>query len=557
MSYPRLTPFIGMKEDLEKRLPLYLNDFTNFFNMKVSASILYMFFTSIGPAITFANLLQEKTGGEVGVLEVMFSTAICGVCISLFAGQPLVIVGVTGPVSILTIAIFDMADRWNLNFLPFYAWSQIWAAIMLILQAILNHCDMVPWVSRFSCEIFGVLIALIYIYSGIAAMYDAFDGGNETGIFQLLISLGMLWTSMQLSDAKSWVITSSSVRDVIADYGASVSLLFWTAVIYFPGAKNVDVGTLEVPDRFDTTTGRAWFVDLSDIPAWGIFAALLPGFIIAVLFFFDHNVSSLMCQDPAHKLKKPAAFHWDYFIVGICLFVTGLLGIPPTNGLIPQAPLHAKSLLIREQVEDTSEGKPAGSTKLIVVGCYEQRISNLFTSILIGLMCFNPFLKIVRLIPTAALSGLFLFMGVSSFAGNQFVERLMLLVTEPALRVSQHMFLEGVEITEMMKFTLLQLGICLTIFVITFTQAAMVFPVLIGVLVPFRLVSIPQYFSAAAVMYMDLITNTDHSEGSEEQYATVDGDTNQPRDMVIEFAEREQQSSDDVELVDSSENKNG
>lgn len=512
MSYPRATPFLGMKEDLEKRIPLYLDDFTNFFNLKVSASILYMFFTSIGPAITFANLLQDKTDGKVGVLEVMFSTAICGVCISLFAGQPLVIVGVTGPVSILTIAIFDMADRWNLNFLPFYAWSQIWAAIMLILQAILNHCDMVPWVSRFSCEIFGVLIALIYIYSGIAAIVDAFDGGNETGIFQLLIALGMLWTSIQLSDAKGWVVATSSVRDVMADYGASVSLILWTAVIYFPGANNVDVGTLEVPSRFDTTTGRAWFVDLSDIPVWGVFAAILPGFIIAVLFFFDHNVSSLMCQDPEHKLKKPPAFHWDYFIVGVCLFVTGILGIPPTNGLIPQAPLHTKSLLIRERVEDTAEGKPPGSVKLEVVGCYEQRVSNLSTSVLIGLMCFNPFLKVVRLIPTAALSGLFLFMGVSSFAGNQFAERLFLLVTEPPLRKSEYSFLDNVDFAEMRKFTLMQLAICLVIFVITFTPAAMVFPVLIGILVPFRLVMLPKYFSPDAVLHMDPVEHINHEQ---------------------------------------------
>jgi hypothetical protein len=42
MSFPRPTPFLGMKEDLEKRLPLYASDFTDFMNVKVSASILYM-----------------------------------------------------------------------------------------------------------------------------------------------------------------------------------------------------------------------------------------------------------------------------------------------------------------------------------------------------------------------------------------------------------------------------------------------------------------------------------------------------------------------------------
>lgn len=517
---------MGIKEDLEKRIPLYFSDFSDFFNLKVSASVLYMFFTSIGPAITFANLLQNETDKEVGVLEVMFSTAICGCIVSLFAGQALVIVGVTGPVSILTIAIYSIADAWDIKFLPFYAWSQIWAAIMLVVQAILNHCDMVPWVSRFSCEIFGVLIASIYIYSGIAAIVSAFNGGssNDIGIFSLLISMGMLWTSIQLSDAKKWVITTSAIRDVIADYGASVSLIFWTVVIYFPGAKDVGVEILDVPRQFGTTSGRDWFVDLGDLPAWAIFAAILPGFIIAVLFFFDHNVSSLLCQDPEFKLKKPSAFHWDYFVVGICLLVTGILGIPPTNGLIPQAPLHTQSLLIREVVEETDNTNSTGTraVKLKVVGAYEQRISNLSTSVLIGLMCFNPFLKAIRLIPTSALSGLFLFMGISSFAGNQFAERLYLLITEPALRSSEHAFLDTVDFTELTKFTLMQLVICMTIFAITFTPAAMVFPVLIGVLVPFRLVTIPKFFSAECVNALDPVTHTAEVEPEKKE----EGDDN-------------------------------
>ena len=39
-----------------------------------------------------------------------------------------------------------------------------------------------------------------------------------------------------------------------------------------------------------------------------------------------------------------SAYHLDFFVLGICIVVTGVLGIPPCNGLIPQAPLHTKSL---------------------------------------------------------------------------------------------------------------------------------------------------------------------------------------------------------------------
>ncbi|RYH23694.1 hypothetical protein EON65_17610 [archaeon] len=48
------------------------------------------------------------------------------------------------------------------------------------------------------------------------------------------------------------------------------------------------------------------------------------GIIITVLFFFDHNVSSLISQTNDMRLKKGAAFHWDFFVLGLgkdCLLV--------------------------------------------------------------------------------------------------------------------------------------------------------------------------------------------------------------------------------------------
>ena len=265
-------------------------------------------------------------------------------------------------------------------------------------------------------------------------------------------------------------------------------------------------------------------MDLSDIPVWGVFSAILPGFIICVLFFFDHNVSSLMAQDPEFNLRKPSAFHWDYLVVGICLLVTGILGIPPTNGLIPQAPLHTKSLIKWEVITDSPEdggdvtegdsnnnnntntnsnnNGPPPAEKFRIVGIHEQRVSNLATSFLIGLMCFRPFLSLIALVPPAALSGLFLFMGVSSFAGNQLAERLCIMVTEPRLRHSSHGFMD-INYKELQQFSVLQFCCSLAIFGITFTPAQVVFPVLIGILVPFRLVYLPKYFSQESLECLD------------------------------------------------------
>jgi hypothetical protein len=59
--------------------------------LQVLASVLFMFFTSIGPAATFSALLQSKTDDTIGFVEVMVSTAVTGALWAFFAGQPLVI----------------------------------------------------------------------------------------------------------------------------------------------------------------------------------------------------------------------------------------------------------------------------------------------------------------------------------------------------------------------------------------------------------------------------------------------------------------------------------
>ena len=46
-----------------------------------------------------------------------------------------------------------------------------------------------------------------------------------------------------------------------------------------------------------------------------------------VLFVFDHNVSSIMAQSKEFKLQKGSAYHLDFFVLGICIVVTGVLGI--------------------------------------------------------------------------------------------------------------------------------------------------------------------------------------------------------------------------------------
>ena len=51
------------------------------------------------------------------------------------------------------------------------------------------------------------------------------------------------------------------------------------------------------------------------VPGRFIAAALVPALIISTLFYFDHNVSSQLAQQPEFNLRKPSAYHWDLLLL--------------------------------------------------------------------------------------------------------------------------------------------------------------------------------------------------------------------------------------------------
>jgi hypothetical protein len=591
----------GVREDYNSRIGWYVSDWADALTPKVLASTLFIFFTSLAPAITFSLLLTNVTNDQIGAIEVLLSMCITGVLFALFSGQPLVIVGVTGPVSILTINIYTLSKQWGVNFLPFYAWSQIWAAFIMILLALFNACDTLKYFTRFSCEIFGVLIALLYLYTGIEGIAKCLgnqDSDLGVSLLQFVISMGTFWLAQTLSSARQWSCLNNPLRELVADYGATVSILLWSVVPTLAHSRLSEddhIPTLYVPLTFATTSGRSWLVDMTDLPVWAAFAALFPGIIIAVLFFFDHNVSSILTQDAEFKLRKGQAFHFDILIVGFTLVLTGVLGLPPTNGLIPQAPLHAKSLRVLRpvnseksssrsdkegRVEENSgivragecgaadasadlhssgdagtsdtqtngahavdegfassmdrtdintTGKPPPPSENAVAPMvmyevshtHEQRVSNFLQSALCGIVCLKPFSYALRSIPTAVLYGLFLFLAVSSFEGNEFAYRMYMLCMEPRLRLQcTHRYrCASARFDALRRFTALQMVLCGVIFGITFTPAGVVFPVLIAALIAVREFLLPRWFDQDQLVLLDspILPAAEMKEASERE----------------------------------------
>jgi hypothetical protein len=104
-----LRPFRLLKQDILNLRRRYISDWA-FFNQQILASAIFVFFTNLLPGITFASDLFVLTGANWGTIEVVLSTGLCGIIFSLTSIQPLTILGVTGPFSVLGETIYSLTQ---------------------------------------------------------------------------------------------------------------------------------------------------------------------------------------------------------------------------------------------------------------------------------------------------------------------------------------------------------------------------------------------------------------------------------------------------------------
>ncbi|KAG5420095.1 hypothetical protein I9W82_001975 [Candida metapsilosis] len=412
----------GIYNDLKTRLPYYKSDFKDAWNYRVIPATLSIFFSNLLPAIAFAQDMFDKTENAYGVNEVLMASAIAGVVFGLFSGQPLCIVGVTGPISIFSYTVYQLMTPRGTPYFPFMCWIYLWSMVFHIIIAVGNYISFMQIISLYSCDIFGFFINMVYIQKGIQILSNQFKEVDlASGYASIMVALCMLICGVgsailgnYLHYFKPWV------RKVFVDYGVVASVIFFTGFIHFGGRlDDTTFARLPITRTFQPTESgdrrpHGWFIHFwpgENIDVGDVFLAIPFAILLTFLFYFDHNVSSLMCQSKEYPLTKPAAFHWDFLLLGLTTGLAGLIGIPPPNGLIPQAPLHTDSLVVHDKY-----GK-----KLSVV---EQRVTNTLQGAMTFVMMTRPFLILLGLVPQAVLSGLFFIMAVTGLHGNIVTNRI-------------------------------------------------------------------------------------------------------------------------------------
>lgn len=474
----------GLIGDIKRRLPRYASDFQDGLHPKTVASTLFLFFACLAPAVTFGGIMSGLTGNEIGAVEMIAASAICGVIYALLSGQPLIILGGTGPLLVFTGILYGLCDQDHLDipFLPTYAWVGMWTALLTIILAITDASCLMRFFTRFTDEIFAALISVIFIYKAIESLVHIFQDldkhqHHDTALLSLLLALGTFYVAITLAGLRRSRYMLPWTREFLADFGPTIALAAMALVAYWLHEVNLD--NLPAPDKLGTTSGRDWLVDPFAAPMWVRFAAIVPAMLAAILIFLDQNITARLVNAPDHRLQKGNAYHLDLIVVGALIGFCSLFGLPWLVAATVRSLNHVRSLATTEETIRT-----AGARHDRILHVRENRVTGLAIHLMIGAsLLLLPWLK---MIPMAVLYGLFLFMGVVSMRGNQFFERMSLWAMEPSLYPATH-YIRRVPNWAVHSFTAIQLGCLVVLWLVKENESiGILFPLFIGLLVPLR-----------------------------------------------------------------------
>jgi boron transporter len=136
----------------------------------------------------------------------------------------------------------------------------------------------------------------------------------------------------------------------------------------------------------------------------------------------------------------------------------------------------------------------------------EQRVSNLAQGMLFLVTMSGPLLVVLHLIPQGVLAGLFFVMGVQALVGNGITQKLLFLArdktltdaSDPLARIDRRIAIWAFVACELIGFG--------ATFAISQTIAAIGFPIIILLLIPFRTWIMPKWFRDDELRALDAPT---------------------------------------------------
>ncbi|XP_059090863.1 electroneutral sodium bicarbonate exchanger 1-like isoform X1 [Tigriopus californicus] len=532
------TLFKGLCNDVRRKIPFYLSDFRDGFNAKTAASVVFMFFAVLAPSIILGGILGESTNNRIGVIETLLGNAIVGIVYGLFSGQPLSILGLTGPVLIYEKILFTMTVSLEWEYLNFRLCVGIWIAIFLFSAVACNLSSFVTYISRFTEETFAALIGVLFIWGAIKKLLSinnsypldapkcACSPRNGTSVHfdcNFLYNDGMveqvtlpeacedptnvylmsviLFTAtfliiIALKRFRSSGFGPTWIRGYLSDFAVIIALI---AMTWFDFGMGVDTPKLKVPASVEPTwTGRSWIISpFGPNPWWSSFVAIGPAVLGSILIFMDQQITVVIVNRKENLLKKGCGYHLDLFCVSVMVLVCSIFGFPWCEASTVPAINHVKSLS-----QESKSSAPGEKPRFL--GIMEQRVTHLVVFILIGLSVFIA--PALAYVPMPVLFGVFLFMGVAALDGLQFVNRI-LIVLKPKKHQPDTPYLRHVPTNRVHGFTGVQV-LCLLVLACVNElpyNMGVVFPIMLVLLVFVRQFILPRFFDLEDLKMLDSV----------------------------------------------------
>jgi len=438
--------FGGLRADISRKAPFYLSDFKDVLHVQCIASIFFMYFACLTPIITFGGLLGSATDDNMAAMESLLAGAICGISYHMFSGQPLTIIGSTGPVLVFETIVFNFCDSHDLHFLALRFWIGLWVCLILLFIVAFDLSALVRFITRFTEESFACLIALIFIYEAFKKLvhildhdgvYREFDpayppkyecacintndsslilmdknvtgqwihededeckklGGELEGMgcayrpdvffFCCLLFLGTFVVAYFLKAFRNKTYFPSRVRGIISDFAVMIAIVSMVGVEALVGLRTPK---LNVPEEFKPTRDdRGWVVDPFKNPWWCAFAAIIPALLATILIFMDQQITAVIVNRKENKLRKGCGYHLDLFLIAIQIGICSVLGIPWFVAATVLSINHVRSLTMESESAAPGE-KPR------FLGIREQRVTGIVVFLMVGIsVTLGPFLKV-------------------------------------------------------------------------------------------------------------------------------------------------------------------
>ncbi|XP_024913668.1 solute carrier family 4 member 1b (Diego blood group) [Cynoglossus semilaevis] len=531
-------PFGGMIRDIKRRYKYYKSDITDALNSQVLAAVIFIYFAALSPAITFGGLLADKVDNMMGVPELLISTSIQGIIFCFLAAQPILVIGFSGPLLVFEEAFCAFCKSQDIEYIVGRVWVGVWLVIIVLVIVALDGSVLVRFISRFTQEIFSILISLIFIYETFAKLgrifkahplilnYDQLNASvenpwqpkseerviydNATGNTTVLVStikppypntallsmclmFGCFFIAFFLRQFKNGTFLPGKVRRLIGDFGVPIAIFLMIVVDY--SIQDTYTQKLVVPKGLTVSNPakRGWLInpfgEHQSFPVWLMFASCIPALLVFILIFLESQITTLIISKPERKMVKGSGFHFDLLLLVAMGGLSAIFGVPWLSAATVRTVTHANALTVMSK-----------GPKPVIEKVMEQRVSGILVALLVGLSILME--PILTLIPMSALFGIFLYMGVTSLNGIQLWDRMLLLFI-PKKYHPDEPYATKVSTARMHVFTLIQCGCLVILWIVKSSPASLALPFILILTIPLRMVMTGRLFSELEIKCLD------------------------------------------------------